>query len=567
MKCYYGVNPFEKRKKLLESKAARRFIEEIIESADDAILQDSPAFKMSEYVMFYENGNRTVFERAYFDRRRKCNNIMHAYWLTEDEKYLMPLVDYITYICDEFTWCLPAHVELHSCLSKGTVEKIDLFQAETARFFAEIVMCVGDKLPEYTLDRMKYEVRRRILATLNLTEKNSKDIFGYYWEDSKMNWATVCGAGCVMAALYFGTDTEAENSINRFIGCLDSYLEGIDDDGCCKEGMAYWSYGFEHFVILAQAVKVYTEGRIDYFKNPKTHELALFPQRVRLSERKVASISDGGENFGFKIGLISLLKSIYDDVILPDLKYGSRRGNVDSVSELLWFDEEYKAEELTCDTHYLADSQWYICRKEKYSFVAKGGNNDEPHNHNDVGSFMITVGDEIFISDLGRGEYTRETFIPETRYSYIQNSSRGHSVPIINGEYQKEGLQYRAENATATDNTFEIDIQNAYPVGIVGKINRRFALSDNKVVLVDEFEYVDDNTTVTERFISKRKADISDGVIDFGVGKIKYDANKFTAEISTDSFVHPNGIDNVDVYIADIKAIAKESRFEIELVM
>ena len=567
MKFYYGVNPEEKRRELLESKAAKRFTDEIIMLADEAITQESPAFKMSEYVMFYENGNRTFFEKGYFDRRRKCNNIMQAYWLTEDEKYLLPLVDYITYICDEFTWCLPAHTKLYNCLSKGSIEEIDLFQAETARLFAEIVMCVGDKLPKYTLDRMGYEVRRRIFATLNLNAENSKNIYNYWWEDCKMNWATVCGAGCTMAALYFGTETEAENAVKRFIGCLDSYLEGIDDDGCCKEGMAYWSYGFAHFVILAQAVKVYTDGKTDYFKSAKTHEIALFPQRVRMSDERVASISDGGESFGFKIGLISLLKAIYSDVILPDLKYGSRKGNVDSVSELLWFDVDYRSEKLSFDTNFLADSQWYISRKEKYSFVAKGGHNDEPHNHNDIGSFMITVGDEIFISDLGCGEYVRETFLPETRYNYIQNSSRGHSVPVIDGEYQQAGAEYCAKNAKASDNTFEIDIEGAYKSGLVNKINRHFTVSDDKVILTDRVEYTLENTNVTERFISKRKPELYEGVIDFGVGKILYDTAKYKAAISTDSYVSHNGTDIVTVYIADIESIGKEEVFEFEFII
>ncbi|MDY3304955.1 MAG: hypothetical protein SOW78_11910, partial [Clostridia bacterium] len=310
MKSYYGVDVNQKREKLMNSKAAKPFIDEIIASADAAITEDSPSFKISDYVLYYETGNRTVFEKGYFDRRRKCNNIMMAYWLTQNDKYLKPLADYISYICDEFTWCLPAHAELPTCLSRRTIEHVDLFQAETARLFAEIVMCVGEKLPEYITDRMSYEINRRIFPTLENNEAFEivnhvlKKKEKYSWEDCKMNWATVCGAGCTMAALYFGSDEQKEKYVNRFIGCLDSYLEGIGDDGCCQEGMAYWGYGFSHFVILAQAVKEYTCGRINYFDNPKVKELALFPQRVRMSDSKVASFSDGGELFRFKIGLI-----------------------------------------------------------------------------------------------------------------------------------------------------------------------------------------------------------------------------------------------------------------------
>lgn len=567
MKFYYGVNPSEKRKKLLTSKAAKPFIDKIVTAADEAIKEDNAAFKMSEYIMYYETGNRTVFEKGYFDRRRKCNNIMIAYWLTEDEKYFLPLIDYIAYICDEFTWCLPAHVALYERLSEKAIETVDLFQAETARLFAEIVMCVGDRLPEYILDRMKYEVQRRIFASLNLNEENSKSIHAYWWEDCKMNWATVCGAGCTMAALYFGNESEAKNAVNRFIGCLDSYLEGIDDDGCCKEGMAYWMYGFAHFMILSQAVKVYTNGETDYFKKPKTHEIALFPQRVRMSDMKVASISDGGENFSFKIGVMSLLKAVYGDVLLPDLKFGTIKGNVDSVSELLWFDENYNEDELRCETNYLADSEWYISRKEKYSFVAKGGHNDEPHNHNDIGSFMITVGDEILISDLGCGEYVKETFMAETRYNFVQNSSRGHSTPIINGEYQLPGREYCANNAKASEDSFELNIENAYRKDIVKKINRRFNLTEDRIILKDRIEFSENTGAVTERFVSKLKPELYNGIVDFGVGKIIYDSDKYDASVNTETYVAHNGIDIVTVYLVDLTAKSSDEIFEIEFVI
>ena len=69
----------------------------------------------------------------------------------------------------------------------------------------------------------------------------------------------------------------------------------------------------------------------------------------------------------------------------------------------------------------------------------------EPHNHNDVGSFLYYIGDEEIISDLGAGEYTKKYFGPE-RYEILCNSSRGHSVPVIEGKYQCAGREYGAES-------------------------------------------------------------------------------------------------------------------------
>ncbi len=571
--CHYIDNLAVKRTELLQSSTAKPIIDEIINSANIAISQDSPAFKMSEYMMYFENGNRSVFEKSYFTRRRHCSNIMMAYWLTEDEKYLLPLIDYISYICDEFTWCLPAHSEFPCRLSKGTIEHVDLFQAETARLLAETVMCVGDKLPEYMLDRMNYEIHRRIFSVFEQGEFCSRihptiEIGDKYsWETCKMNWATVCGAGCTMAALYFGTNAEMEKYVTRFIGCLESYLEGIADDGCCQEGMAYWSYGFGHFVILAQIVKSYTHGQVDFFKNPKVKELALFPQKIRMSTSKVASFSDGGENFTFKIGLLSFLKSIYDEVCLPDLKRGTRHGNVNSICELLWFDTNYQSQEESTNTYYLSNSQWYINHKPKYCFAAKGGHNDEPHNHNDIGSFMITVGDETLISDLGCGEYVKETFMEETRYNYVQNSSRGHSVPIINGEYQLAGAKYKSKNATATESSFSLDIEGAYNSRIINKIHRIFTIHENSVVLKDTFVFSSETKSITERIITKIKPHLGDGVVDLEHGKIKFDPDKYSADVKSENFVSHDTENIITAYQIDFSAKSSdETEFCLEFV-
>lgn len=554
---FLDIDIEEKRKKLLNSVQAKKFTDEIIASADDAIIEEIPPLKMSDYMLFFKTGNRSTFEKKYFKRRNNLSHIMQAFWLTEDEKYLTPLVDYIGYVCDEFTWCIPMHSKLTQFPVQDAIERVDLFQAETTRLFAEIIMCVGEKIPNYIKERMEIEVRRRIFAGF---AKGAS----FWWEKTEMNWATVCAAGCVIAALTFGTDEEQKEYIKRFAPCLDAYLRGIEDDGACKEGPSYWAYGFGNFVLLAQILKINSNGKINYFDDPKVKKLSLYPQKMRMSKTKTAAFSDGIEDFNFKIGLMSFLKSVYDEIELPEIERGTCKGNIDSVIELLWFDENYIAGEDRNETHFFEDSHWYVKKTEKYSFAGKGGNNYEPHNHNDIGSFMITVGEDVFISDLGCGEYTKETLSYDTRFGYIQNGSQGHSVPIINGEYQCLGEEYKAKNVCANDSFFELDIEDAYAKGIINKINRRFEFNESSVKLSDTFEFSPITKTVTERFISKIEPQMGEGFFDLGVGKIKFDAERYESKLSVEQFVAHNAIDTVTVYLMDIVAKNSEKVFEIE---
>lgn len=558
---YNAIQIEQKRVKLLKSVALKGVIADIISQADSAIKEISPAFKMSDYLLFYKTGNRLKFETGYFERRNKCFCILTAFWLTQDEKYLEPLIDYITYICDEFTWCLPAHCDFLKKSSEEAIETVDLFQSETARLFSEIVIFTGDKLPMYVLDRMKYEINRRIFSSFR---KGAT----YFWEERRMNWATVCGAGCFLAALCFADEEEKATFAKRFQLCLDKYLEGIGDDGCCIEGNTYWNYGFFNFVVLADALRQYSNGNIDYFKKAKVHTTALFPQKIRISASKVASFSDALEDAGCSVGLLSFLKSMYSDVKLPGIEDSKKPGRMNSLLEIFWIEETDYDDIIEYTTNIFDDAQWYVRTNENYGFAAKGGYNQEPHNHNDIGSFMIAFSDEVVLSDLGRGEYSEGTFNPEKRYTFLQNSSRGHSVPIINGEYQQFGKAFCAKNVKSTQNTFELDIEGAYSEGIIEKINRKFVLMEDKVILQDIFKPSPETKTIKERFISKIAPELCLGYVDLKYAKIFYDEKKYVASVGTETYIDRDGHTVITVYLIDFTSKNKnETEFLFEISM
>ena len=65
----------------------------------------------------------------------------------------------------------------------------------------------------------------------------------------------------------------------------------------------------------------------------------------------------------------------------------------------------------------------------------KGGHNAEMHNHNDVGSYTVVIGDQPVLADPGTEIYTKRTFT-EHRYDSPVLNSYGHPVPVIGGQLQ-----------------------------------------------------------------------------------------------------------------------------------
>jgi hypothetical protein len=120
---------------------------------------------------------------------------------------------------------------------------------------------------------------------------------------------------------------------------------------------------------------------------------------------------------------------------------------------------------------WFSGQQWMIARMRPSDsnglmLAAKGGHNGEPHNQNDVGTFIVHVQKESIVADPGRGRYTRFYFGPE-RYDHFVNSSRGHSVPVPNGQLQRPGREYAAalldHQVDAQGDRLALELSGAYP--------------------------------------------------------------------------------------------------------
>ena len=101
-----------------------------------------------------------------------------------------------------------------------------------------------------------------------------------------------------------------------------------------------------------------------------------------------------------------------------------------------------------------------------WELAAKGGHNDEPHNHNDCGSFLLNVDGQRLAIELGAPEYTADTFGPK-RYTLLATRSSGHSLPIVNGHEQASGRESAAQvlvvKAGPSLVRVQLDLTGAYP--------------------------------------------------------------------------------------------------------
>ncbi len=463
--------------------------------------RDIPDLPYSKYTLFFTTGDRTVYEKPYFERRRILNvSAMLSLIFPEEKKYFTKLEDAIFSICTEYTWCLPAHVYAHG---HGALEPdvVDLFASQTGFSLAEIYVLLGDRLDGVITKLMLSEIERRTVdATISNADK-------WWWESITNNWSAICSGclGCIAMLLY----PEKLSLLKpRIDSAMEYYISGFLGEGMCVEGLSYWDYGFGFFTVYADMLRDFTDGKENYFIRPEIKAIAAFPSRVMLTGNVVVSFSDASMTASLSRGIIHYLRDIYGgEVRLPSDEYCIDNSDSDRFAymlrSVLWCDKPYTENDETPNPEkyfYAEKCQWYVNKSSQYSFAAKGGHNNESHNHNDIGSFIFAYDGRQIFADLGSGLYTKDYFTSK-RYESFEPSSESHSVPIIDGRGQLPGECRRGSGAEAGEAFFSLNIAEAYGDDRILSIRRSFDLSDSSVRLTDTFDFTTD-MPITERLVT-----------------------------------------------------------------
>lgn len=466
----------------------QKFWKEIQQAGDTLRNQAPPELTEDAFFLFEKTGNRLVYENAYFTRRKYLTVFGILSEFGKKENDIKALNQIILSICKERFWALPAHVDF-SHLDEKT---IDLFAAETAQSLAEILLIMEDQLPCETVMLAQQEIIDRVLTPF------CTSAFPYnWWETDRCNWSAVCAGSIGIAALIMDRmgklpTTWKESCIKRVCNALSCYLDGMEQDGTCTEGLGYFSYGMSYFTAFAELLYQETKGAVNLMAQPICEKLASFQEKCYFGHGISLSFSDSDCHEHFLPGLTAYLAQCFPHIDTPD--YASARTfeddscyrwlpNERTIRWLITYGEQEKhviehlSEYPSISCALLPCAQWIICKDQNGNgFAAKGGHNNENHNHNDIGHFLCVWQGELLLTDLGAGEYTKDYF-NENRYHILCNRSLGHSVPLINDCEQSAGSDYYADTFIWNDEKKQLTISfaGAYPKGCIDRLTRVIA--------------------------------------------------------------------------------------------
>jgi hypothetical protein len=483
-----------------------------------------PVLTAADYARFFADGDRQGYERPYFARRNRLAAAVLTLALAgPSASRLSDVVDGVWLLCEETSWCLPAHHlfarRSGQPLPDPAEPSIDLFAAETAALLAYTDLLAGDLIEGFApivRQRLRAEVTTRVLGPYR--DNDEWWWFGLRGENLN-NWTPWIHSNLLPASLLLDTQThEIVATARRTVEALDRYLDAVPDDGGCDEGISYWWRAGGSLFEALQTLACACGGDYGVFEIPKIRAIARYPVVAHIAGEWHVNFADGSARLSapaphvlYRYGravaeeeVVRQARALRGQAAAADLTAGSTGSIARPLSAMFdaaWCDEPPCPFPLAAQA-WLPATGVLTARSRAGTaaglfLAAKAGHNGDSHNHNDVGSFVAAVDGRPLLIDVGAGVYTRQTFGPD-RYEIWTMQSSWHNVPEVDGVAQAPGREYAArqvQGLLAADSAeLSMDLAAAYPRAAgIRSWHRTIRLSrdgtgDGKIVIDDAWD-------------------------------------------------------------------------------
>jgi hypothetical protein len=310
---------------------------------------------------------------------------------------------------------------------------------------------------------------------------------------------------------------------------LDAFVNPYPQDGGCDEGPGYWGAAAASLYDNLSMLNLATSNAFSYvYNDEKIKNMARFIYRAQISENYFLNFADADPQPGMAASMIYRFGKDIGDTSMMQFGAWYRKPASGKVSRFHFFrglfelfmqdefEQSAKSLPLPADV-WLPGIQVMIARDKQGStdglFVAaKGGHNDESHNHNDIGNYIVYYNGSPVLIDIGRGTYTRKTF-SDKRYEIWYNCSDYHNTPTINGARQLPGMQYKAKNVAYNKGKafaeLSLDLAGAYASqSEANSWQRQIRLNRGKNVVVKDVFTLKKAGLITEHLMTCYPAEV-----------------------------------------------------------
>lgn len=386
---------------------------------------------------FFSGNEMRGFMRVHY---HAALNLAFVYQLTGENKYAEKAFLHAEMLCRLESWVYPFHEfpQIYDRVWPWNVDDDQVvfsFDLQSARIATHLAFVYDWIYP--ALDKAKRDRLRGALLENAITRVRGD--FEYHWWSSayRCNWSGICYSGAGLASLALLTeDPQLMDVVSAAYNGVSNMLNELGPDGGWQEGRGYWAYGVGHSMWFMEAVKRLTLGEYNLFQHPRLKENpADFPLYTM-----IANFGDGRSGpVGDSWFINKLVTETEDQTAAWYAEEFIRKG--DEIFDLIWAKPPVKAVEPDIKSKHFRGIDWAVMQSSfvednSFTIACKAGYNDDPHHgHLDCGHFILSYNGEKFIKDIGGASYDDFYFSAE-RWDYVEASSRGHNVILVNGEEQ-----------------------------------------------------------------------------------------------------------------------------------
>ena len=459
-------------------------------------------------------------------------------------EYIDKIIDILWAICEETTWIPPAHINhMHNHMYTGIMKNalpdvtehnfIDIYSAICGGVLGWTYYFLKDRLDEESpllAKRIEVELYKKII--IPFMTHDDLTWFGFYGHKIN-NWNTWILSSIIPACLTVIKDEEYRiEFMARALEKFDIYVNYCAPDGASDEGPGYWTVGGAECLDLFEIIEDATDGKIQLLSTPFARNLGEYIAHANMTGDLYANFADSEMKQSpgyFTYYYAGKTGSEYLKEFALSRSNVSNRPTINIVSmyrslKLLFEYDDIHQEKPTTFVHkdvWLPDSQHLYVRSndERVSLAAKGGYNNESHNHNDLGSFIYCLDGAPAIYDLGGLEYTAKAFSP-FRYDFWIVQSTAHNCARIGKFQEHNGDMYKAlEVEHKLDDKrvlLKLELKKAYEeeAGIRSYVRTfDFDKETGKLVITDDIS-LENAADADVHFLTRNDVEVHEGSVD-----------------------------------------------------
>ncbi len=438
----------------------------------------------TDYLTYERTGDRQAMQSKQTANNNALSDLVLAELAEGQGRFIDQIINGVWMECERTSWVLSAHLHRQDDgrnFPNHTDQIIDLGSGEIGAFLAWTYYFLHeefDKVNPVIAQRLQEELHNRITVPYLKRQhewwlalrKNPDGIVN--------NWNPWCNCNVLQVVMLTEQDPlTVDSCVWQSMRSVDQFINYTKADGACEEGPSYWGHAAGKLYDYLSVLDKISGGHISLFDQAEIRARGEYLVRAYIGNGWVVNFADATARFDDNISTLlyryGAAVGSQDMQQLAALLAHQRKHIITGGTDLYRSLEGLKAYPKIMATEGRLSTQaytWYpetevcIYRRGGWLLAAKGGHNNESHNHNDIGTCLLYKDQQPVLIDAGVGTYTKQTFSDE-RYQIWSMQSGFHNLPVLNGYDQKEGKTYRAVSAKTNPRRYSvaIDVASAYP--------------------------------------------------------------------------------------------------------